>query len=64
MTVPKRKTSRAKRDSRRANHDKVAAPNVISCPNCGDVMLAHRVCPACGQYKARKVVEVSAEAEA
>lgn len=64
MTVPKRKTTRAKRDMRRANHNKVAAPNVIACPNCGDVMLAHRVCPACGQYKGRKVVEVAAEAEA
>ena len=56
MAVPKRKTSRAKRDMRRANHDRVTAPNVIPCPNCGDMMLSHRVCPACGHYKGRAVV--------
>ena len=56
MAVPKRKTSRSKRDMRRANHDKVTAPNVIPCPNCGDMMLPHRVCPACGQYKGREVI--------
>ena len=56
MAVPKRKTSRSKRDMRRANHDKVSAPNVIPCPNCGDMMLPHRVCPACGHYKGREVV--------
>lgn len=56
MAVPKRKTSRSKRDMRRANHDKVTAPNVIPCPNCGDMMLPHRVCPACGHYKGREVI--------
>jgi large subunit ribosomal protein L32 len=40
---------------RRANHDKVTAPNVIPCSNCGDMMLPHRVCPACGHYKGRNV---------
>ena len=36
MAVPKRRTSRSKRNMRRANHDKVAAPNIIPCPNCGE----------------------------
>ncbi len=56
MAVPKRKTSRSKRDMRRANHDRVTAPQTIACPNCGDMMLPHRVCPACGQYKGRQIV--------
>jgi large subunit ribosomal protein L32 len=55
VAVPKRKTSRSKRDMRRANHDKVTAPNVIPCSNCGDMMLPHRVCPACGHYKGKNV---------
>jgi large subunit ribosomal protein L32 len=63
VAVPKRKTSRSKRDMRRANHDKVSAPNVIPCPNCGDMMLPHRVCPACGHYKGREVV-AKAQSEA
>jgi large subunit ribosomal protein L32 len=41
---------------RRAHHDKVIPPNVIPCPNCGDVMLPHRVCPACGHYKGRAII--------
>ncbi|MDH3727031.1 MAG: 50S ribosomal protein L32 [Myxococcales bacterium] len=57
MAVPKRRTSPMKRDQRRAHHDKVTAPNVAPCPNCGDVMLPHRACPACGHYKGRKVAK-------
>ena len=56
MAVPKRKTTRSKRDMRRANHDRVTPPNAIPCPSCGDMMLPHRVCPACGSYKGRKLV--------
>ena len=55
MAVPKRRTSKMKRDQRRANHDKITAPNVVPCPNCGDVMISHRACPACGYYKGRQV---------
>ena len=61
MAVPKRRTSSMKRDQRRANHDKVTAPNVSPCPNCGDVMLPHRACPACGFYKGRQVTKGAAE---
>jgi len=57
VAVPKRRTSRAKRDQRRAHHDKVTAPQLIECPNCGDMMVPHRVCPSCGHYKERAVVE-------
>ena len=61
MAVPKRRTSRMKRDQRRAQHDKITAPTVIPCPNCGDVMLPHRACPSCGHYKGRQVAKGSAE---
>lgn len=61
MAVPKRRTTRAKRDQRRAQHDKVAAPNVIPCPNCGEMMRPHRVCGACGYYKGREVIAVPVE---
>lgn len=57
MAVPKRRKSRSERDKRRANHDKVTAPNTVPCPNCGESILTHRVCPSCGFYKGRKVVE-------
>ena len=57
MPVPKRKTSKSKRDKRRT-HQKTAAPNTVECPQCGDSKLPHHACPACGSYKGRDVVEV------
>ena len=56
MAVPKRKTSKARRDSRRANW-KLSAPAVVTCPQCGMKKLAHRVCTKCGTYNGQKVVE-------
>lgn len=55
MAVPKRRTTRMKRDMRRANHDKVEPVQLVACPNCGDMMIPHRVCGACGHYKGRAV---------
>jgi large subunit ribosomal protein L32 len=55
VAVPKRRTSRSKRNMRRANHDKVTAPNLAPCPNCGEPVVAHRACASCGHYKGRAV---------
>ena len=57
MAVPKKKTSKARRDKRRT-HKKTTLPNVIACPQCGDFKLPHRVCPSCGVYKGREEVKV------
>ena len=54
MAVPKRKTSKARRDKRRATH-KIEAPRVNTCPQCGSPKRAHRVCPTCGTYKGREI---------
>src|SRR3954453_2535210 len=54
MAVPKRKTSKSRRDKRRATHS-LEAPRVNSCPQCGSPKRAHRVCPTCGTYKGREV---------
>ncbi len=56
MAVPKRKKSKSKRDSRRANQ-KTEAPNLSECPECGESKLPHHACPSCGQYKGRTVIE-------
>jgi large subunit ribosomal protein L32 len=55
VAVPKRRTSRSKGKIRRANHDKVIAPQLIACPNCGEPSVPHRACPSCGHYKGRAV---------
>jgi large subunit ribosomal protein L32 len=56
VAVPKRRTSRTKRDSRRANHDKITAPALGRCSNCGEVKLPHRVCAACGFFAGESVL--------
>ncbi|MDD2396630.1 MAG: 50S ribosomal protein L32 [Tissierellia bacterium] len=58
MAVPKRKTSKAKRDSRRAANAKLTVPNTVECPQCHEPKLPHRVCAACGYYDGKEVVAV------
>ena len=57
MPVPKRKTSKSRRDKRRT-HYKLSSPGVILCPNCKEPTQPHRVCPKCGMYKGRKYLAV------
>ena len=55
MPVPKRKRSKARRDSRFANKGlKVAS--LANCPNCRGVVVSHSVCKTCGHYKGVKVM--------
>jgi len=59
MAVPKYKTSKWKRDSRRG-HIKLPVPALSECSNCHTLIRPHRVCPECGTYKKVEVVEVDA----
>ncbi|MFP6626464.1 MAG: 50S ribosomal protein L32 [Deltaproteobacteria bacterium] len=58
MAVPKRRTSRAKRDRRRA-HDSLTAAQPGTCPNCGGTVQSHRACPSCGRYRDRQVTKAT-----
>lgn len=58
MAVPKRKKGRSKTNSRRSTHI-IEAPAKSTCPQCHEVKLPHRVCPTCGFYKDREVIEVN-----
>ena len=58
MAVPKKRTSRTRRDKRRANH-KAGKARLNECPRCHSPRLPHRVCPTCGTYKGREVIEHS-----
>lgn len=53
MAVPKKKTSRSKKNMRRSHHS-VPTPNVVFC-ECGEPTLPHRVCASCGTYKGQQV---------
>ena len=58
MAVPKRKTGRMKTRSRyAANTRNVKTMQTSPCPQCGAPKLPHRVCPNCGFYKNREVIE-------
>ncbi|HKB70481.1 MAG TPA: 50S ribosomal protein L32 [Thermoanaerobaculia bacterium] len=57
MPNPKHRHSKARRDKRRA-HDFLAAPAMSECPNCHESKLPHRVCPHCGHYKGKEVIDI------
>ncbi|MBN2723088.1 MAG: 50S ribosomal protein L32 [Deltaproteobacteria bacterium] len=55
MAVPKQRQSKMRRDSRRAQHDKISSPpNASACPSCGEPRIPHRACPSCGHYRDRE----------
>jgi large subunit ribosomal protein L32 len=56
MPVPKRKTTRASRDTRRATHS-ISEPATSTCPQCHQPKMPHRVCPECGYYDGKEVVD-------
>ena len=58
MAVPKRRTSKAKKNKRRANW-KLEVPGIVECPQCHEFKLPHKVCKACGYYNGKEVVKVS-----
>lgn len=60
MAVPKRKTSKAKTASRRASSYRLNKATVVECPNCHEMKLPHRVCPNCGHYDGKEIINVEA----
>lgn len=55
MPVPKRKRSRARRDSRFANKGLALKPFTY-CSNCKKAVSPHTACPECGFYKGEKIM--------
>lgn len=60
MAVPKRKVSKARRDTRRSNNTRLEAPAMVKCPKCGEMNLTHRVCKACGSYNGKEIIKQEA----
>ena len=58
MAVPKKKKSKSKSRSTRAAAWKLEAPARSTCPRCGIAKTPHTVCPTCGTYKGRVVIDV------
>ncbi|MDX9917821.1 MAG: 50S ribosomal protein L32 [Gudongella sp.] len=58
MAVPKRKTSKQRRDKRRASSYRLNKVTVVECPQCHEPKQPHRVCRSCGYYKGREVIVI------
>lgn len=56
MAVPKQRQSKSRSRKRRGSK-KLRAPNVVECAQCHEMKLSHRVCPHCGYYRGRQVLD-------
>ena len=56
MALPKRKHSNS-RTGKRRSHDRLKAKQLQACEKCGTMTPTHVVCPNCGTYMGRTVVE-------
>ncbi|MBI2917296.1 MAG: 50S ribosomal protein L32 [Chloroflexi bacterium] len=55
--LPKRKLTSTRRGMRRA-HWRLVVPSLVPCPRCRAIHMSHRVCPSCGTYSGREVIEI------
>jgi large subunit ribosomal protein L32 len=60
MAVPRAKTSKARTSRRQTINMRLDAPRTVECSSCGNQVLLHRVCPKCGFYRGRQVIEPKA----
>jgi large subunit ribosomal protein L32 len=57
MALPKRKYAKSRQGKRRS-HLALSIPTLVDCPQCHTPKLPHHVCPTCGTYAGREVVEI------
>jgi len=58
--VPKERIPKSKQGKRRS-HLHVKPLQVQYCSRCNEPVLPHRVCPNCGHYQGREVVQMEEE---
>lgn len=56
MASPKWKTSKSKRNTRRA-HDALRPNTLSNCKNCNEPKIPHYVCGSCGHYAGGQVMD-------
>ena len=62
MAVPARRTSKTTKRMRRT-HFKLTVSGLKKCEHCGATVVSHRVCPECGYYDGKQVVNTKKDAE-
>ncbi len=61
--LPKQRISRHRQGNRR-RHDYIVVPALVPCRHCGEKKRAHHVCPSCGWYRNRQVIQIEQRREA
>ena len=56
MAVPKRKTSKSKKNQRRSHH-KISSINIIEDKKSGEYRLSHHLDPKTGMYRGRQILD-------
>ena len=58
MAVQKSKTSKQRTNTRYAQWKKnTVAPNLSECPQCHELKASPKVCPKCGYYDGKQVID-------
>ena len=60
MPNPKRQHAKARGRTRRT-HWKARVASLSPCSQCQKLIIPHRVCPFCGYYKSKIVVEIQSK---
>ncbi|CAA9539917.1 MAG: LSU ribosomal protein L32p @ LSU ribosomal protein L32p, zinc-dependent [uncultured Thermomicrobiales bacterium] len=55
--LPKQRISQAHQGTRR-RHIHLTAPQLVPCASCRALKRPHHVCPNCGMYRGRQVIEI------
>jgi len=63
MAVPFHRTSKTRKLKRRT-HFKLKVTGLITCSNCGKLIRSHTVCPSCGFYAKKQIIQVGKKVEA
>lgn len=57
MALPKRQHSKS-RSRKKRTHQKLTIPLLVECKECRKLKLSHMVCPFCGYYAGREIIQV------
>lgn len=57
MAVPARRTSKTRKRLRRT-HFKLESTTLVKCSHCGASIQPHTVCPGCGYYNGKQVLNI------
>jgi large subunit ribosomal protein L32 len=60
MAEPKKRLTSSRSGSRQS-HDAITLQNLRYCSHCKSKIVPHRVCPTCGYYKGKKMIELKDE---